>query len=72
VNLERDNLKRDADSYAGSILIKLNAKEEDMQRMENLILEMHGKMDTLIQERKDAQFEAKESYKATVAAESEL
>jgi hypothetical protein len=40
--------------------------------MDNLILEMHGKMDNLIQERKDAQFEAKEAFKAKVSAESEL
>jgi len=42
----------------------LNKREADLQRMENMLLEMHGKMDTLSQEKKDAVFEAKESYKA--------
>jgi len=32
--------------------------------MEAMLLEMHNKMDVLIQEKKDAVFEAKEAYKA--------
>lgn len=40
--------------------------------MENVLLEMHSKMDSLQQERKEAQFEAKEAYKMQVQAEKRL
>lgn len=37
-----------------------------------MLLEMHNKMDALIQEKKDAVFEAKEAYKAQFEAERRL
>lgn len=40
--------------------------------MENVLLEMHSKMDSLQQERKEAQVEAKEAYKMQVQAEKRL
>ena len=40
--------------------------------MEAVLLEMHAKMDTINQEKKDAVFEAKESYKAQFEAERRL
>ena len=40
--------------------------------MEAVLLEMHGKMDVLSQEKKDAVFEAKEAYRAQFEAERRL
>jgi len=40
--------------------IRLNVKEADLERMENLLIEMHKKTDELKQERYDAELEAKE------------
>ena len=44
--------------------IKLNVKESDLERMENLLIEMHKKMDELKQERYDADIEVKEITKS--------
>ena len=44
--------------------IKLNVKESDLERMENLLIEMHKKMDELKQERYDADVEVKEITKS--------
>ncbi len=40
--------------------------------MEALLVEIHNKMDSIQQEKKDAVFEAKESYKAQFEAERRL
>ena len=55
-----------------SMQIKLNQKESDLSKMENLLLEMHKKMDELKQERTNAQSEAKHAVKITAELESEL
>lgn len=52
--------------------IQLNKKEADIQRMEAILIEMHNKMDLIMQEKKDAVFEAKEAFKAQFEAERKL
>ena len=51
------------DERSQSLQIKLNVKEADMERMENLLIEMHKKMDDLKQEKYDADNECKETTK---------
>lgn len=52
------------DERSQSLQIKLNVKESDLERMENLLIEMHKKMDELKQERYDADVEVKEITKS--------
>ena len=49
------------DERSQSLQIKLNVKESDMERMEQLLIEMHKKMDEVKQEKISADFEAKEA-----------
>ena len=44
--------------------IRLNVKEAEMERMENLLIEMHKKMDEVKQERVDADFESRGATKS--------
>ena len=41
--------------------IRLNGKEAELERMENLLIEMHKRSDELKQEKMDADLEAKET-----------
>lgn len=52
------------DERSQSLQIKLNVKEADYERMENLLIEMHKKMDEMKQERYDAEIETKEATKS--------
>ena len=52
------------DERSQSLQIRLNVKEAEMERMENLLIEMHKKMDEVKQERADADLESKESTKS--------
>ena len=52
------------DERSQSLQIKLNVKEADMERMENLLIEMHKKMDEMKQEKLDADTECKETTKS--------
>jgi hypothetical protein len=52
--------------------VRLNIKDADASKMENLILEMHKKMDDLKQERIDAQMEAKLAEKHLYQINSQL
>ena len=51
------------DDRSNSLQIKLNVKEADMERMENLLIEMHKKMDDLKIEKNDSDVECKETTK---------
>ena len=59
------------DERSQSLQIKLNVKEAEMERMENLLIEMHKKTDELKQERSDADLEAKESTRAKTRIEKD-
>lgn len=52
--------------------IKLNARDADLVKMENLLLEMHRKMDDLKHEKHSAESEAKQTIKINAELESEL
>ena len=52
------------DERSQSLQIRLNVKEADMERMENLLIEMHKKTDELKHERYDADLECKETTRS--------
>ena len=51
------------DERSQTLQIRLNVKEADMERMENLLIEMHKKMDEMKQDKMNADFECKETTK---------
>ena len=55
-----------------SMQIKLNSRDADLVKMENLLLEMHRKMDDLKHEKHAAEAESKQSVKINCELESEL
>ena len=69
---ERQLQQGKIEDKTNSLQIQLNKRESDLQKMEAVLLEMHGKMDVLSQEKKDAVFEAKEAYRAQFEAERRL
>ena len=52
------------DERSQSLQIKLNAKAADMERMENLLIEMHKKTDEQKQEKFDSDLECKEATRS--------
>ena len=76
-HLEKDDtasllLKDKYKDKVNSMQIKLNQREADLQKMENLLLEMHRKMDDLKSERLASQAEAKQAVKINAELETEL
>lgn len=69
---ERQLQQGKIEDKTNSLQIQLNKREADLQKMETVLLEMHGKTDVLSQEKKDAVFEAKEAYRAQFEAERRL
>lgn len=60
------------DEKSTSLQIKLNGKEAELERMENLLIEMHKKMDTVKEEQVAAEIECKETTKSYLRLEKEL
>ena len=52
------------DEKSTSLQIKLNGKEAELERMENLLIEMHKKMDSVKEEQVAAEMECKEATKS--------
>ena len=52
------------DEKSTSLQIKLNVKEAELERMENLLIEMHKKMDSVKEEEVAAQMECKEATRS--------
>ena len=60
------------DERSTSLQIKLNGKEAELERMENLLIEMHKKMDSLKEDQINAEMECKEATKSQLRMEKDL
>ena len=60
------------DDKSTSLQIKLNGKEAELERMENLLMEMHKKMDTVKEEQVTAEMECKEATRSQLRMEKDL
>ena len=60
------------DEKSTSLQIKLNGKEAELERMENLLIEMHKKMDSVKEEQVAAEMECKEATKSQLRMEKDL
>ena len=60
------------DERSTSLQIKLNGKEAELERMENLLIEMHKKMDSLKEDQINAEMECKEATKGQLRMEKDL
>ena len=60
------------DERSTSLQIKLNGKEAELERMENLLIEMHKKMDTIKEDQVNAAIECKEAVKSQLRMEKDL
>ena len=73
---QMDALKRAKDDgndeKSTSLQIKLNGKEAELERMENLLIEMHKKMDSIKEEQVAAEMESKEATRSLLRMEKDL
>ena len=60
------------DERSTSLQIKLNGKEAELERMENLLIEMHKKMDAIKEDQVNAEMECKEAVKSQLSMEKDL
>ena len=60
------------DERSTSLQIKLNGKEAELERMENLLIEMHKKMDAIKEDQVNSEMECKEATKSYLRMEKDL
>ena len=60
------------DERSTSLQIKLNGKEAELERMENLLIEMHKKMDAIKEDQVNSEMECKEAVKSQLRMEKDL